>query len=108
MRPTPLGELVFARARLLFPAVTGLRDEAVRLAGDTTAGNGFGRCRLGATNGPVVGGLVHRLTTAHPQAHVSTYTTWSQEELAEMVLADRLDFALIGVCGEAPPPSRTA
>jgi DNA-binding transcriptional LysR family regulator len=106
VRPTPLGELVLARARLLLPA-TGLREEAVRLAGsDSVAGNGFGQCRLGATNGPVVGGLVHRLTTAHPLAHVSTYTTWSQEELAEMVLADRLDFALIGVCGDAPPPAQ--
>jgi DNA-binding transcriptional LysR family regulator len=69
VRPTPLGELVLARARLLLPAVTGLREEAVRLVGhDTVAGNGFGQCRLGATNGPVVGGLVHRFAAACARA----------------------------------------
>jgi DNA-binding transcriptional LysR family regulator len=99
-RPTPLGELVLARARVLLPAVKGLRDEAARLAGTAEA---MSRYRIGATNGPVVGGLIHRLTAEYPNATVSTYASWSAEELAEMVIAGRLDFALIGVCGDATP-----
>lgn len=101
-RPTPLGEFVLARARVLIPAVKGLQDEAARLA---TAGETMSRYRIGATNGPIVGGLVQQLTLAHPQAHVSTYASWSAEELAEMMLAGRLDFAVVGVCGNAAPPA---
>src|ERR1051325_9428100 len=33
-RPTALGELVLARARVLLPAMKGLQDEAARLAGN--------------------------------------------------------------------------
>ncbi|HZN76660.1 MAG TPA: LysR family transcriptional regulator [Micromonosporaceae bacterium] len=99
-RPTPLGELVLARARLLIPAFKGLRDEANRLAG---VGKTTGRYRIGAGNGPILAGLVQRLTTAYPLAHVSTYTSFSQDELAEMVAAGRLDFALMGFCGDSTP-----
>jgi DNA-binding transcriptional LysR family regulator len=99
-RPTPLGELVLARARVLLPAVKGLQDEAARLAGTSAS---MGRYRIGATNGPIVGGLVHRLSAEQPQAHISTYATWSADELAEMALAGRLDYALIGVCGDRTP-----
>jgi len=101
-RPTPLGELVLARARLLIPAVKGLREEAARLA---SIDKGMTRYRIGATNGPIVGGLVQRLSDAHADAHVSTFTSWSAEELADMVLAGRLDYALVGVCGDSPPPA---
>lgn len=99
-RPTPLGELVLARARVLLPAVQGLQDDASRLADtdrETT------RYRIGATNGPIVGGLVHRLTSAYPEAHVSTHTAWSADELAEMVLDRKLDYALVGACGDSTP-----
>jgi DNA-binding transcriptional LysR family regulator len=99
-RPTPLGEFVLERARVLIPAVQGLQDEACRLA---DASEVMSRYRIGATNGPIVAGLVHRLGVKYPQAHVSTYTTWSADELAEMVLAGRLDYALIGACGESTP-----
>jgi DNA-binding transcriptional LysR family regulator len=101
-RPTALGELVLARARVLLPAVKGLQDEATRLAGETPDA-GVSRYRLGAVNGPIVGGLVHRLAVDHPQAHITTFTSWYADELAEMVLGGRLDFALIGVCGDASP-----
>jgi len=100
-RPTPLGDLVLARARLLLPAVQGLQAEASLLAG---AGQPVARFRLGATNGPIVGGLVQRLSEGNPQAHVSTHTSWSAEELAAMVRAGKLDYAVVGVCGDAMPP----
>jgi DNA-binding transcriptional LysR family regulator len=102
-RPTPLGELVLAHARVLIPAVADLQDEATRLADTSQV---IGRYRIGATNGPIVGSLVHRLTQAHPQAQVSTYTTWSAEEAAEMVHAGRLDYALIGACGDTTPSAQ--
>jgi DNA-binding transcriptional LysR family regulator len=98
--PTALGDLVLTRARLLLPAVRDLRDEASQLASRDCAAS----FRIGATNGPIIGGLVPRLTAAYPQAHVATHASWSAEELAAMVLAGRLDYAVIGVCREAAPP----
>jgi DNA-binding transcriptional LysR family regulator len=99
-RPTPLGELVLARARVLIPAVKGLQDDAAQLAG---AGSVMSRYRIGVTNGPIIGGLVQRLNAAHPQKHVSTYATWSADEISEMVVAGRLDYALIGACADSTP-----
>lgn len=94
-RPTPLGELVLSRARVLLPAAQELQDEALRFANATAGGY-----RIGATNGPVLGGLVDRLAAAGP---VSTYTSWSARELASMIAQGRLDYVLAGACGEGPP-----
>lgn len=101
-RPTPLGELVLTRARVLLPAVRELQEEAVRFANAYTGIPGF---RIGATHGPILGGLVERLTIAHPATPVSTRTSLSSTELTTMVSAGRLDFALIGTCGDTPPPA---
>jgi len=100
-RPTALGELVLARARVLLPAMKGLQDEAARLAGTT---HPLTRYRVGAVNGPIVGGLVHRLAADQPQAQITTYASWYADELAQMVLGGRLDFAVVGVCGDAGAP----
>ncbi|MFI8435521.1 LysR substrate-binding domain-containing protein [Streptomyces sp. NPDC079020] len=100
-RPTPLGELVLERARVVLPAVSELQAEAVRFANATGA---MDRFRLGGTHGPLLGGLVDRLAAAHPTAPVSTYTAWSVTEIASLVIDGRLDFALIGTCGESAPP----
>jgi len=99
-RPTALGELVLARARFLLPAMKGLQDEAARLAG---TGPGMARYRLGGVNSPILGGVVHRLAAEQPQAHITTYASWSVDELARMVGSGRLDYALNGVCGDAVP-----
>ncbi len=105
-RPTPLGELVLARARVLLPAVQGLQEEAAQFAGAAQAGgeDGLPGYRIGAVNGPLIGGVVHRLAAAQPSAQLSTYPSWSSSELAAMLLDARLDFALIGTCGDASPP----
>ncbi|MFD7862778.1 LysR family transcriptional regulator [Streptomyces sp. NPDC057682] len=100
-RPTLLGELVLERARVVLPAVSELQEEAVRFA---NAWGAMERFRLGATHGPLLGGLVDRLATAHPSAPVSTYTSWSVAELAGQLVDGRLDFALVGACGESAPP----
>jgi DNA-binding transcriptional LysR family regulator len=103
-RPTALGELVLARAKVLLPAMKGLQDEAARLAG---AGHetGMSRYRLGAMGGPIIGGLVHRLSAEQPHAQISTHASYYVEELASMVLAGKLDVAQVGVCGDAMPPA---
>ncbi|MER7759113.1 LysR family transcriptional regulator [Streptomyces sp. NPDC097619] len=100
VRATALGELVLDRARVLLPAVSELQEEAVRLA---AAGPQPGY-RLGGTHGPLLGGLVDRLAAAEPGAPVTTATSWSEREIADSVSAGRLDFALVGVCGESRPP----
>jgi len=101
-RPTALGELVLSRARVLLPAMKGLQDEAARLAGagsETT----MTRYRIGAIGGPVIGGMVHRLSAAQPDAQISTHASYYVDELANMVVAGKLDYAQVGVCGDAIP-----
>ncbi|MBM2616660.1 LysR family transcriptional regulator [Actinoplanes sp. LDG1-06] len=97
--PTELGDLLLARARLLLPAVSGLHDEAGVLL---TAGDG-GRFRVGATNGPIVAGLVQRLADAYPGRPVSVHATWSENEIVRLVQSGRLDYALIGACATGHP-----
>ncbi|MGV9373874.1 LysR family transcriptional regulator [Micromonospora tulbaghiae] len=99
-RPTALGELVLDRARVLLPAMKGLRDEAARMAG---AGDPLRRYRFGGVNSPILGRLVHRLAAERPDAQITTYGSWSVDELAQMVAGGRLDFALTGVCGDSTP-----
>ncbi|MFC7530747.1 LysR family transcriptional regulator [Actinoplanes sp. GCM10030250] len=101
-RPTALGELVLSRARVLLPAMKGLQDEAARLAagGDEMM---MSRYRIGAVGGPVVAHLVHRLAEAQPDAQITTHASYYVEELAGMVLAGKLDYAQVGVCGDALP-----
>ncbi|WP_428965532.1 LysR family transcriptional regulator [Micromonospora fluostatini] len=99
-RPTALGELVLARARVLLPAMKGLQDEAARLAGSVDTPR---RYRFGGVNSPILGRLVHRLAAEQPQAQITTYASWSVDELAHLVANGRLDYALTGVCGDSTP-----
>lgn len=96
-RPTPLGELVLERARVLLPAAKELQDEALRFASAPSV-----RYRIGATNGPVLGGLVDRLAAERP---VTTRTSWSTHELTTMAEVGRLDYVLVGACGDSGPPT---
>jgi DNA-binding transcriptional LysR family regulator len=102
-RPTALGELVLERARVLLPAMKGLQDEAVRLAGGSANETGMSRYRIGTIGGPVIGGLVHRLSTTQPDAQIVTHASYYVDELAHMVIAGKLDYAQVGVCGDALP-----
>ncbi len=97
--PTPLGDLVLARARVLIPAVSGLHDDASELI---TAG-ADARYRVGATNGPIVAGLVRRLSDAHPGGPVTIHSTMSENEVAQMVQGGRLDYAVVGACSTSTP-----
>jgi DNA-binding transcriptional LysR family regulator len=105
IRPTPLGELVLARARLLLPAVSGLQAEAARFSnsggrnGDVPAS-----LTIGSATGHLLGRLLHHLTSDYPGMRVTTQVSWSADELAAMVADGRIDFTIVGVCGDAPPP----
>ena len=101
-RPTALGELVLSRARVLLPAMKGLQDEAARLAGSAGAEE-MSRYRIGASGGPILAGMVHRLSMGQPDAQISTHASYYVDELATMVLAGKLDYAQVGVCGDALP-----
>ncbi|MFG3497509.1 LysR substrate-binding domain-containing protein [Streptomyces sp. NPDC047928] len=100
VKATALGELVLERARVVLPAVSELQRDAVRFA----TGAGPGRFRLGGTHGPLLGALVDRLAASHPGRPVTTYTSWSERDIAASVVDGRLDFALIGTCGPSAPP----
>jgi DNA-binding transcriptional LysR family regulator len=104
-RPTALGELVLARSRVLLPAARELQLEAVRFA---NAGGDIPRYRIGAMNGAILGGLVDRLAAVDPAVPVSTTTSSSAQDLTTMVSLKRLDYALIGVCGDSGPPADDA
>ncbi|UED86446.1 LysR family transcriptional regulator [Streptomyces profundus] len=104
-RPTPLGELVLARASMLLPAVSDLQDSARRFA---FARDQIRTIRVGGTHGPLLGGLVGRLATAYPDVPVGLHTAWSEAEISALATAGRIDIALIGVCGESPPPGGDA
>ncbi|MFI6644954.1 LysR substrate-binding domain-containing protein [Streptomyces sp. NPDC050504] len=105
VRATALGDLVLDRARIVLPAVSELQREAVQFARADGRGPGLaGGLRIGATHGPLLGGLVDRLAGAHPRAVAATHTAWSERAIAASVVEGRLDFALIGACGASPPP----
>jgi hypothetical protein len=87
---------------VLLPAMKGLQDEAARLAG-AGSDDTMSRYRIGASGGPVVGGMVHRLSMAQPDAQISTHASYYVEELATMVRDGKLDYAQVGVCGDAIP-----
>lgn len=101
VRATALGELVLERSRIVLPAVTELQQEAARFARTSRATACF---RLGGTHGPLLGAVVDRLADVAPDARVTTCTSWSERELAELLTEGRLDFALAGTCGSASPP----
>lgn len=100
-RPTPLGEMVLERALMVLPAVQEIQAEAVRFA---RAVDRMRRLRVGGTHGPLLGGLVDKLSTAYPDVSVGLHTTWSVAEISAMAAAGRIDVALIGVCGQSAPP----
>jgi DNA-binding transcriptional LysR family regulator len=101
VRATALGELVLERTRIVLPAVSELQREAARFARTRRAAQ---RLRIGGTHGPLLGALVDRLADAAPEATVTTCASWSERELADRLTEGRLDFALAGTCGSAPPP----
>lgn len=100
-RPTPLGDLVLSRARAVLPAVDDLQHEASRLAGCDKVAEFY---RIGAVTSPILSGIIRRLNAVDPNVQVTVQKSTSPNELADQLSERRIDIALIGLCGEAPPP----
>ncbi|WP_199434608.1 LysR family transcriptional regulator [Qaidamihabitans albus] len=100
-RPTPLGELVLTRARVLLPVIRELQHEARRFSAEAVTVPQF---RIGSVGCPLLAGLVRRLEEDFPGALVTTHSSWSADELAAQVVQHRSDLVLAGVCGDAAPP----
>jgi DNA-binding transcriptional LysR family regulator len=104
--PTPLGELVLTRAKVLLPAAKELHDDAVRLAASSRAGEAVSsRLRLGTTGGPFLAGMVRLLEKAEPATDVITSASFRASELLDQVRGERIDCAVIGCCGERSVPA---
>jgi DNA-binding transcriptional LysR family regulator len=104
--PTPLGELVLARARVLLPAVQELHEEAVRLAASHRSRAALTpRLRVGTTGGPFMAGMVRAMEKSAPQTEVITSASFRSHELLDQVRTERLDCAVIGCCGEHGVPT---
>lgn len=102
VRPTPLGEMVIARAGLLLPAMSGLLDDASRLS-DSERGT-LEHLTLGSSTSAILAPLIKRLSQQHDGISISTTATWSADELAGSLGDGRLDFAVVGVCDGSPAP----
>lgn len=102
--PTPLGELVLARARVLLPAVQELHEEAMRLAASHRSRATTPRLRVGTTGGPFMAGMMRALERTAPRTEVVTSASFRAYELLDQVRTDRLDCAVIGCCGEQGVP----
>ena len=98
--PTALGELVLARARVVLPAMRGLQEDAAQLAGTRIRPNQW---RIGAVSGPILGGLMPRLAAEHESVEVLTQPSHWADQLAELAAAGKLDFCIVGVCGDSVP-----
>ena len=103
--PTPLGELVLTRAKLLLPAARELHEDAVRLAAAGRARSATARLRVGTTGGPYIAGMVRLMEKTAPETEVVTSASFRAFELLDQVRSDRLDCAVIGCCGEHGLPA---
>ncbi len=105
VRSTALGDLVVARAQLMLPAMSGLIDEAGRLNHSEGAGRPS-LVTIGSSTDAVLGRLIPALGDAYADLRVMTHVSRSAEELAAMLADGRLDFAVVGMCGDAAPPAQ--
>lgn len=108
VRPTPLGELVIERARVLLPAMSGLMDDASRLSGTDPEGARTRRLSLGASTSAILAPLIQRLGGWRDDLRITTTASWSAEELMGQLAEGRLDVAVVGVCSGGPTPADPA
>jgi DNA-binding transcriptional LysR family regulator len=104
--PTPLGELVLARARVLLPAARELQDDALRMAAASRGSVQLGtKLRIGTSGSPYLAGMVRLLERAEPETQVVTSASFRALELLDQVRNERIDCAAIGCCGEHGLPT---
>lgn len=96
--PTPLGELILAKARQVLPAMEELGHETTRY---TAQGEEHRRIRYGAVPGPLMAGILHRLD-AHQRGEVTLRTEPSSTVLVNLVAGRHLELASILDFEDAP------
>jgi DNA-binding transcriptional LysR family regulator len=104
VRPTQLGELVIARSRLLLPAMTGLVEDATRLADGERHDSAPEHLSIGSAKSSIIAPLITRLGQEHPHLRVTTTASWSSEEVAAELADGTVDFAVVGVCWAGTRP----
>ncbi|GIG62646.1 LysR family transcriptional regulator [Longispora fulva] len=93
--PTPLGEIVLARARAVLPTVDDLLQVATLAAG---RGVDRHRFRLGSVNTPLLGGLVTAIHSLFPCSEITLRAQGSSLPLADHIAAGRLEAGVLGDC----------
>ncbi len=92
MHPTNLGEYVLARARA---ALSTVRDLQPTRSVTTREQAATPRIRVGSKSGLMLAGLLDGLGELIPHAEVTSEYGASARRLADLVVADRLDLALL-------------
>ncbi|KUJ69681.1 LysR family transcriptional regulator [Streptomyces albus subsp. albus] len=90
--PTPLGDLVLARARAILPGVDALLAETARAARCRAPD----RVRLGSVGAPLLGSLVLAVRAVLPGAETTARCQYSPEPLLDDLAAGRLEAAVLG------------
>ncbi|WP_415951659.1 LysR family transcriptional regulator [Streptomyces sp. KLOTTS4A1] len=100
--PTPLGDLVLARARAILPGVDQLLADTARAA---RRGAPPGRVRIGSTGAPMIGHLLLAVKESLPDTDVTTRCQYAPGPLLDDVHAGRLEAAVLGDHpGQEPAP----
>jgi DNA-binding transcriptional LysR family regulator len=101
-RPTALGQFVLGRAKVLLPAMSALVDDAHRIvAGRDERARSV---RVG-TVATALGGLFVSRLVSGLHAEVTSITLPEVDGVEAQLAARTLDVALVGMCGNASPPS---
>ncbi|NUU17952.1 LysR family transcriptional regulator [Cellulomonas humilata] len=101
-RPTALGELVLGRAKVLLPAMSALVDDAHRMVAGRDLRARSVRVGTAAT---ALGGLFVNRLVSGLHAEVTSVTMPDVDAVAAQLAAQTLDIALVGMCGNASPPT---
>ncbi|WP_421734072.1 LysR family transcriptional regulator [Cellulomonas sp.] len=101
-RPTALGELVLGRAKVLLPAMSALVDDAHRMVAGRDLRARSVRVGTAAT---ALGGLFVNRLVSGLHAEVTSVTMPDVDAVSAQLGAQTLDVALVGMCGNASPPT---
>ncbi|MFD8547220.1 LysR family transcriptional regulator [Streptomyces sp. NPDC059649] len=100
--PTPLGDLVLARARAILPGVDQLLADTDRATRHAAAP---ARLRVGSVGAPLLGHLLLAVRELLPAAEVTARCGYAPAPLLDDLCAGRLEAAVLGDHpGQEPPP----
>jgi len=100
--PTALGEFVLGRAKVLLPAMSALVDDAHRIV---VGRDERSRAVRVGTASTAIGGLFVSRLVSGLGAQVTSVTLPDVEGVADQLASEALDVGLVGMCGNAAPPT---